>query len=499
MPLLICVLALAIFSAPASAQITLTPSGVFHAGGIAATEIPAYDPATKRVFSVNGAGTKRVDVISILNPAAPVLEFSIPVGGQPNSVDVCKGIVAAAVEASPKTLPGNIEFFDTAGKPLGVVPVGALPDMVTFTPNCRFVLVANEGEPNSYNQADSVDPEGGVSVIDLRRGVSRAVVRTARFNDWILKLNRDSIRAFGPNASFAQDMEPEYIAVSDDSNFAWVTVQEANAIVTLDIENARFLTVTGLGAKNHNVPGNALDPSDRDGGIHIANWPVWGMYQPDAIAYFKFAGFLPFLIVANEGDARAWPGFTEEVRVKDAVLDPTAFPNAADLKADPKLGRLTVTTTGDVDKDGDLDYLLPFGGRSISIRNVLGGLVWDSADDLEQQTALLAAERFNSDGAPATFDTRSDNKGPEPEGLVVGKISGRTYVFAGMERVGGVIVYDITFPWAPKFVQYVTSSGDVSPEGLVFISAEDSPNGKPMLVVSHEISGTIRIFEISEN
>jgi hypothetical protein len=490
---------LLLFSTPAAAQIMLTPSGVYSAGGAAATEIPAYDPATKRVFSVNGANTKRLDVIDISNPASPVLAFTIPVGGQPNSVDICKGIVAVAVESSPKTVPGKVEFFDTAGKALGTVDVGALPDMVTFTPNCRYALVANEGEPNSYNQADSVDPEGSVSVIDLRRGVSRAVVRTADFTDWILKLDRESIRAFGPNATFAQDMEPEYIAVSDDSRFAWVTVQEANAIVTLDIEHARFLTITGLGAKNHNVPGNALDPSDRDGGIHIANWPVWGMYQPDAIAYFKFAGFLPFLIVANEGDARAWPGFAEEVRVSAAALDPVAFPNAPDLKADAKLGRLTVSTTGDVDKDGDLDYLLPFGGRSFSIRNVLGGLVWDSADDLEQRTAMLAADRFNSDGAAATFDTRSDNKGPEPEGLVVGKIGGRTYVFLGMERVGGVIVYDITFPWAPKFVQYVTSSGDVSPEGLVFISAADSPNGKPLLVVSHEISGTVRIFEITQN
>jgi hypothetical protein len=222
------------------------------------------------------------------------------------------------------------------------------------------------------------------------------------------------------------------------------------------------------------------------------------MYQPDAIVFFNL-GILPFLLVANEGDARAWPGFAEEVRVKDAVLDPATFPNAADLKQDARLGRLTVTTTGDVDKDGDLDYLMPFGSRSLSIRNILGGLVWDSGDDLETRTSQLTPNLFNSEGTTATFDTRSDNKGPEPEGAAIGKIAGRTYAFIGLERIGGIAVYDITNPWSPKFIQHAMSSGDFAPEGLVFISAEDSPTNKPLLVVSHEVSGTIRIFEISRN
>jgi hypothetical protein len=502
MPFL-CLLAMLLFSLPAAAQITLTPRGVFPAGGVAAAEIPAYDRVTKRIFSVNGSAA-RVDVIDISNPALPSLYSSIPVSGQPNSVDVCDGVVAVAVQASPKTDPGKIEFFDANGTPLGQVAAGALPDMVTFTPNCRYVLVANEGEAGSYGQPDSVDPEGSVSVIDLKRGISRAVVRTARFHDWILKLERNSIRHFGPGATFAQDMEPEYIAVSEDSRFAWITVQEANAIATLDIEKGVILTITGLGFKDHNQPGNGLDPSDADGGIHIGNWRVRGMYQPDAIAFFKI-GLIPFLVVANEGDARdgeASPGFVEDFRVgsSSAKLDPTAFPNAGDLKMNSQLGRLTVSKTGDVDNDGDLDHIMSFGARSFSIRNVLGGLVWDSGDELEQKTALLAPGLFNSEeGDAGEFDRRSDNKGPEPEGVVVGKVGGRTYAFIGLERIGGIMVYDVTLPWSPKFVHYATSSGDLSPEGLVFISAEDSPNQKPLLVVSHEVSGTVRIFEINKN
>jgi hypothetical protein len=505
MPFL-CLLAILLFSVPVAAQITLNPIAVFSAGGNAATEIAAYDKVTKRIFSVNGSGVRRVDVVDISTvnsqPNLPLL-FSIPVGGQPNSVDVCDGVVAVAVEATPRTDPGKLEFFKTDGSALGNVSVGAVPDMVTFTPDCRYVLVANEGEPNSYNQPDSVDPEGSVSVIDLKHGVSKAIVRTARFHDRIFTINRESIRVFGPNSSLAQDLEPEYIAVSDDSKFAWVTLQEANAIATLDIDDAKFVLLTGLGFKDHSLAGNQLDPSDRDGpsngpAIHIGQWPALGMYQPDSIAFFK-VGFVPFLLVANEGDARDYTGFSEEVRVSAASLDPTAFPNGADLKNAAKLGRLTVTRTGDVDSDGDLDFIMPFGGRSFSVRNVLGGMFWDSGDDLEQKTALVTPASFNSDGTSATFDTRSDNKGPEPEALTVGKISGRTYAFVGLERTGGIMVYDVTFPWAPQFVLYANTNGDIAPEGLVFISAGDSPNGKPLLVVANEVSGTVRIYEINKN
>jgi hypothetical protein len=126
-------------------------------------------------------------------------------------------------------------------------------------------------------------------------------------------------------------------------------------------------------------------------------------------------------------------------------------------------------------------------------------LVFDSGDDFEQITAAQAPDSFNSNGMAATFDTRSDNKGPESEGIVLGKAFGRTYAFIGLERTAGVMVYDISDPFVPTFVQYVnTSPDDISPEGLLFIKEEDSPNGKPLLVVSHEISSTTTIFEITK-
>jgi len=500
----------ALTASSATAQIALTPIGMYAAGGNMRAEIAAYDPATKRVFSSN-FDQARLDVLDISNPAAPVLAFTIIPGGKPNSVAVRGGIVAVAVENAIKTDPGQVKLYDTNGILLSSVNVGALPDMLTFTPNDRRLLVANEGEPNSYGMAGSVDPEGSVSIIDMTGGaanVTQADVTTATFDSAIPTTDAGSIRVYGPGASLAQDLEPEYIAVSHDSKTAWVTLQENNALAVLDIEAGQFTRLIGLGFKDHNLAANKLDPSDQDnpspppaGSIRINNWPVLGMYQPDGIDSYKVGG-VTYLVMANEGDARDYPGFNEEIRVSSGSypLDPIVFPNASDLKMNKNLGRLTVTrATGDADGDGDYDQILVPGGRSFSIRTEAGALLFDSGDDFEQQTALDFPDLFNSNGTAATFDTRSDNKGPEPEGVVIGKVFGRTYAFIGLERTGGVMVYDVSNPFWPAFVQYVNNSPeDISPEGLLFIKEDDSPNGRPLLITSNEFTGTTRIFQIDK-
>jgi hypothetical protein len=270
----------------------------------------------------------------------------------------------------------------------------------------------------------------------------------------------------------------------------------------------------GVGFKDHSVSGNGLDPSDQDlavdngplkDGINIKNWPVFGIYEPDAIASYRVKGET-YLVMANEGDTRAdWPGFNEEVRAGSGsyVLDPVVFPNVAGLKLAANLGRLVVTNaTGNTDSDSEFEKIFVPGARSFSIRRADGSLVFDSGDEFERTTAQLVPDLFNSGGLPTGsngFDTRSDNKGPEPEGVAIGKVFGRTYAFIGLERTAGIMVYDISDPHAPFFVEYVnTSPDDISPEGILFISEEDSPNGKALLVVSHEISNTTTIFEINK-
>ncbi|MBD2730394.1 choice-of-anchor I family protein [Nostoc sp. FACHB-892] len=494
-------------------------TGIFNEGG---AEIPTYDPVTQRLFVVNG-GTKSIDIINISDPTQPSLFKSIDItayGGGANSVTFKNGLLAAAVQGSVTQDPGKAVFFNANGDFLNSVAVGALPDMLTFTPDGTRVLVANEGEPNSYNQPNSVDPEGSVSIINL---TDFSVVNAGftQFNSQIDQLRTAGVRIFGPNATVAQDLEPEYITVSEDSTKAWVSLQENNAIAVLDLINNQITDILPLGFKDHSLPGNGIDASDRDNAINIANWPVLGMYQPDGITSYKVNG-KTYIVTANEGDARAYDGFSEEVRVGNNAyqLDPTAFPNASALKQNSNLGRLTVTNTlGDEDGDGLFEKIYAFGGRSFSIWEWDEATkklkqVYDSSDDFEQITAQLLPNFFNSNNEENNFDDRSDNKGPEPEDVKIAEINGRFYAFVGLERISGVMVYNITDPLNPTFVNYANNRdftvsptindktnpevGDLGPEGLLFISAVNSPNGKPLLVTANEVSGSTTIFSIDD-
>jgi hypothetical protein len=448
-------------------------------------------------------------------------------------VDTRFGLLAVAVEADPKQDDGYVAFYSTFSlKLLGVAPAGALPDMVVFSDDGRYVLAANEGEPDSTY---ANDPEGSVTIIDLLRFGRPGFTREVRFDDFNIGGSRNHelpayVRIYGPNASVAQDLEPEYITI--DGNTAWVTLQEANALAVIDIRNARVRRIHALGFKDHSQPGNELDASDRDNAIHIANWPVFGMYQPDAIAAFEIKG-RKYLITANEGDSRDYDAFDEESRVSALTLDPAAFPDAATLRANANIGRLTVTDTlGDTDGDGDFDELYALGSRSFSIWNAAtGALVFDSGDELEQTLANLLAREFNANHEEnGSFDNRSDNKGPEPEGVTVGIVRGKPYAFIGLERTGGVMVYDLSDPAAPLFVDYANNrrfrdasaepiptcaefdpadsddigdcirpnpaAGDLGPEGLEFVPAAQSPTRRPLLIVGNEVSGTTTVYEV---
>lgn len=483
-------------------------TGIFDEG---ASEIVAFDPETDRLFVVN-ADEAGVDVIDASDPSNPVkIDFidASSLGGGVNSIDVAKGILAVAVEADVKQDNGLAAFYNTSTlAPIDTAPAGALPDMITFTPNGRRVLVANEGEPNDDY---SVDPVGSVTVIKLKGNGEVQSVKQAGFEAFNAKeaeLRDSGVRIFGPGASVAQDLEPEYIGVDPRGRWAYIVLQENNAAALLDVYRAKILHVQALGFKDHSIAGNGLDSSDRDDAINITERPVYGMYMPDAITTFRIHG-KTYIASANEGDAREYDTFEEEERVKDLDLDPTAFPNASDLQEDEMMGRLTVTTErGDTDGDGDFDELYAFGGRSVTIWDTRGNIVWDSGDDLEQITAAAFPGDFNStNDENDSFDNRSDNKGPEPEGIVSGKIGHRTYIFVGLERIGGVVVYDVTKPWAPEFMQYLNNrdfggdaeaftAGDLGPEGLEFISAKDSPTGEPLLVVGNEVSGTTTFYTI---
>lgn len=496
-----------------SNKINLTKISTFTSENGA--EIVAHDPTTQRLFVTTG---DTVEIIDISNPNNPTKVKDIDItsiGGGANSVAVKNGIVAVAVEAKTTQDPGLVAFYDTNGNLQNTVTVGALPDMLTFSPDGKKVLVANEGEPNDEY---TIDPEGSISIIDISGGVSSATATIAGFtgfNDQKQALIDKGVHISGPNATVAQDLEPEYIAVSPDGATAFVTLQENNAVAVLDIETATVQDVLPLGVKDHSKEGNKLDASNKDDAINIQSQPVFGLYQPDEIDSFE-AGGKTYYITANEGAARDYDGFSEEERIKDLTLDPSLLAgDNANLQDNDRLGRLKVTNAlGDLDGDGDFDQLFSFGGRSFSIWDESGNQVFDSGDQiakiLEEQTPDLFNADFDdkvldangnldfSDTSPSFGkDDRSDDKGAEAASVTVGSIDGKNYGFIALERAGGgVLVYDLSDPTAPKFNQYIRTEGDVKAEGLKFIAAEDSPDGNPVLAVSNEVSNTTTLYGI---
>ncbi|MGZ5286147.1 MAG: choice-of-anchor I family protein [Flavisolibacter sp.] len=454
-------------------------------GGKGAAEISAYDPLTKKLFVVTNLGvTTRIDVINLVSPSLPVLIDYIdisPYGGGVNSVSVSEGKLAAAIEGFVKTDPGKVVVFRTTDYAVvKQVPVGALPDMIAYSYDGKYILTANEGEPNdSY----TIDPIGTVSIISVKDNYSVVNLDFASFAPQLPMLRTKGLRVFGPGANFAQDIEPEYLTISSDSKTAWVTLQENNAIAKINIQSKTITDIFPLGFKSYHISQNEIDPSDKDGGILPDKWKVKGMYQPDGIAVFESMN-KPFLFTANEGDVREWGSYKENERVKDLDLDDIAFPNEATLKTEAKLGRLNVTKTlGDAGLDNDYDELYSFGARSFSIWNGLNGhQVYDSKNQLEQK--CIEAGYYD--------DNRSDDKGVEPEGITIGYVGRKVVAFIGMERADAVAIYDITNPHQPRFIKLL-STGD-APEGILFIPAQLSPAGKSLLVVSSEDDGSVKIY-----
>ncbi|GAB3683145.1 choice-of-anchor I family protein [Salinisphaera aquimarina] len=503
---------------PASpaAQLTVTQAGRFQVSPFAfdegAAEILAHDALLNRLFVVNSSA-RTVDVLDISDVDNVMKLDSIDAtaeGASANSVAVFGQTVAVAIEADDKQAPGKVVFYNTTDfSKVGEATVGALPDMVTFTPDGSRVLVANEGEPSDdYDN----DPQGTVSVIDVSSGFDNAPVTEigfTAFNDQADDLRARGVRIFGPGASVAQDFEPEYITVSADGSLAYVSLQENNAIAVIDLATLTVTAIQPLGYKDHSIAGQGIDPSNEDG-FNVRSVPVLGMYQPDTIHVFEQGG-TRYLLTANEGDSRDYDGFSEEADVKDLTLDPTVFPNAAALQEDDQLGDLKVTDTlGDTDGDGDYDALYVFGARSFSVRQTdTGALVFDSGDALEQITGARYGDGFNADNTDNEGDDRSDNKGPEPEAIAYGEVAGRAYAFIGLERMSGFVVYDITDVNAPSLVTYINNrdltvdadsgnAGDLGPESIVFIPAADSPDGQTALVaVGNEVSGSTTLYRLS--
>ena len=590
-----------------------------------AAEIVAYHKSSGRIFVLN-ASENKIDVVSGLGNSTPLVnplvdsnlfaglsinvEESYPLSGGINSIAIYGNLLAVAVQNENPQANGVVVFYSLntltgAASYINYVQVGALPDSVVFSPNGAMLLVACEGEPNNDY---SIDPEGSVAsinIIDGRPANNARIIGFTDFNNGALRHGElpANIRIYGgafgaERSTIAQDLEPEYIAVSKDSRTAFVSLQENNALAVIDLISSRVNRIVYFGEKQYSKKTNALDVSDKDkdvlntgrllsngkAKINIKAWEnVVGLYQPDTIASYEVNGET-FVVSVNEGAARefmtgeidsknvdqascelagrnwdvtasacfkgdtptmcAAKGFlnkaneecfsyTEEFRVEDLssadsysdfiepvppMISLVADNFSADISGkinDNELGRLKFSIVNAVNEaTGAVDILRSYGGRSFSIWNTAGNLVYDSGSDFSKITAGRLGQYFNAsnDKAPDhKKNDRSSAKGVEPAALTIGQVGSRIYAFVGLERVGGVMMYDITSPYGVQFLEYTINrdftknptdaiegaeAGDVGPEGMKFVSDIDSPTGIPLLIVGNEVSGTVSVYEV---
>ena len=527
-----------------------------------AAEIVAYQASKKWIYAINSSGDEAVvniiptdtfdtaalvqdneGIVSATNLTSTItLTLNDNTPGDANSIAIDENNQMLAVAMAAKNVgeAGQIAFYDISGDTpafIKNVPAGFLPDMVTFNHDGTKVVVANEGEPNGDY---SIDPEGSVSIINIVEGVvadTATNIDFTTYNSQQAELESDGFVFANPtgrtingnviNTTVAMDLEPEYVSISKDNKYAYVSIQENNGLAIINLED-NSVELKALGFKDWSDL--QIDASDKDGGVNFKSYPgLYGMYQPDTISSFSWKG-ANFIVSANEGDAREYffdvtdeadctakggldydeddgcLAYIDESRVEDLTL-------AANFdylnNDDDDIGRLKVSTVkGNTNDDGQYESLYAYGARSFTIWDSNGLVVFDSGDDIGRITASVHGEAFNNNEDENEGDTRSDDKGAEPEALTIGTIDERTFAFIGLERMGGIMVYDITNPYDVQFEDYFYNrgviegadiTGDLAPEGMVFVPAEQSATGEPLLIIGNEISGSIAVWQIAAN
>ncbi|PTP26973.1 choice-of-anchor I family protein [Vibrio splendidus] len=524
-----------------------------------AAEIVSYDSCTDKLYVVN-AQAQKVDVLSMNSASEPTSSGSINLQsaaaaagidiGAANSVSTHQGLVAVAIENADKQQNGIIALYrsDTL-ELITTYTAGALPDMVSFSKDGRYIASANEGEPNADY---SIDPEGSVTLVDLTNGPLQATVTQIDFNAFNQGQPRhaeltDKVRISAPNATVAQDLEPEYLTFADNGKL-YVALQENNALAAIDVVSAQVDAILGLGGKPWDKA--KLDASNKDKNIgNLQSYAMLeGLYMPDSITSYSVDGNT-YIVTANEGDGREygikttqemcdekgfeWDGddykgtenyttekdfciaYVDEVRGKKLDVDAN-HPLAGALKDNNQLARLKV-----IKPQGTLaadQKVQAFSSRSFSIWDESGELVFDSGDDfarivLEQDPANFNSTNDNNQSG----DDRSDDKGVEPEAIEVAEINGKQYAFIGLERQGGIMVYDVTQPKSASFISYLNNrdftqpvctkvdedgdcdndtynskAGDLGPESIKYFTR----SGNHFIAVGNEVSGSTSVYRV---
>eukprot|EP01023_Acetabularia_acetabulum_P009375 TRINITY_DN1419_c0_g1_i1.p1 TRINITY_DN1419_c0_g1~~TRINITY_DN1419_c0_g1_i1.p1 ORF type:complete len:600 (+),score=154.64 TRINITY_DN1419_c0_g1_i1:91-1890(+) len=376
--------------------------------------------------------------------------------------------------------------------------------------------------------------------------------------------------AGAPLDTFSKDMEPEYVAVSLDGSTAYVVLQTNNALAYLDIATATITDIKSFGSKSW--ANLTLDASDKDGGINMVSYDIKSLYTPDIIDVFEHEG-VEYIVTANEGDAKelsvedngVTEDWSEEIVGQDLADLVTDLELAMALNDSSMLGRLAFSNVDGLPTGGNDTSLYAYGGRSVSIWEAATlNLVWDSEDIIEKVHALKYQDVFNMDpsgefcplpekyaaygntqseivtaifqeitanqtadpdyevpeefealvnGPADVVDQRSDNKGPEPESVVVGMIGDMRILFVGNERTSTIFMFDITDPTDPSLIGDSFDGGiagtfwdlfvdgsvaPMDPEGLIFVGSSEFPTNEDIVMVASAVTGALYLYRVIE-
>ncbi|PWM51472.1 MAG: hypothetical protein DBX60_06725, partial [Bacillota bacterium] len=441
------------------------------------------------VFSVNADGSfgtaEKLDVKALMQEE----DASFIYGDMTSvAVDPVHDRIAVALQDADYTQSGRIAVLNYDNEIVAVYETGVQPDMIVFAADGRYILTADEGEPREGYGESAVDPAGSVTVVDTETDA----VKVAGFAGFdAAELAKEGVvfnKVDGEIVSAALDLEPEYIAASGTT--AYVALQEANAVAVLDIASGEFTDIFPLGFKDYGKEENAVDLDDSDGKYLPKTYEnTYGVYMPDGISLYEADG-RTYLLTANEGDAREWGEFCDEIKRDLTSAD----------------GSVTAEKVRVLDNSvkagiGEGNYL--YGARSFSLFEVTEtglNLVFDSANDFESKTYEYLPAYYNVSNDDIELESRSAKKGIEPEAVTVAAVAGRSYAFIALERIGGIMVYDITDPSSAAYVNYINTrdfngatEGDVAPEGLAVVE-----NGEGVyLLAAFEVSGTVASFELT--
>ena len=508
-------------------------------------EIINYGDLGNPVFIDDGTGGVRsisaVDIATeILSQA---LSTSLITTLVPSDVDVYnmegpENMVAVAwIDTSDLTLPGWVTLHDTNGLLFSadeaIQQVGPTPRSLAFSQDGEWLVVACSGE-GEYNSGG--DPKAEIVCINVDGYTqdtgnptwSAVESYSINFDDEYnlgggpLAITGGAARILpydGPDSHLSYILEPSHVAITPNSQRAFVNCQVNNTLVEVNLNNVTSTSlenvitraygygyrdmITGFDGKNDGFA--TVEPTTET---------IYGWYQPGDME-IVVSGLKTILLTANEGLPSK-----NSVGGEDVTFSSSSEYN--DLEIDSEYGFGATGTPGDV------SYV--FGSRSFSLWDISPSVsfptqIYDSGSLIEETFAELMPDYANSlKSTYSSGDLASLSRGPEPAGIAFGELNGKEILIVSLEEMGGSMIFDL-LDWddtsivSASYQAYATNRDFQNPtmdqclfnhlgaKDVLFLNSNITGNtsvtggdeGYESILVSNDETGSLTLFSLDSN